>query len=774
MALTVASCKDDDTTFNVTEDLDRLPMPMFRRKYNTNIADESDLYASRVMEGYRNRIQLHWYGIKGAAGYEIRYMVSVNARSNEEDWHGPHVTYVTLPADQLSYELKDLEYTTNYLFCIRALHPTDPAKNSKWYGMGDGRQWEDYLSIRTNDRYKVPFVVDTRDKEYDGFTVLINPTYNRAEYDEQDADTIESRFRIDGDKFKFTHLTVKAHSLNPTAQENPAFLDRELTPEELKPADDGFIHIKVDGLSRSALYAVALRDAGNTKAAAIVDSYYNYSTIRTKGDPDAPVRVPHKVATSIWEDPQAESIDMATEQKWFAAEQKYQACRIDTLIKNFGSDISFAENQVFLLEGGKAYYIRSNTNVNKGFTLKTDPADLEAGKGRAIVYLGGLVEGGNAANWNLSKEKEVGDFDAPIKMEKIIFEDIDFDCPNSVNVGVSQATGIGVTGNYFANMSAQGLPIEIESFEMHNCTFQGIRRGFFRIQGATKHVIKRVWLDNSVLFNCGYYSTGGIDYNLIHGQQENIEENICNDLRFTGNTFYDVQMGTIAPTKAAIGKGFADNVHWHITVENNTFINNCTRKDQALLNIKEVPGDSKITFKNNLICLARHADDKRRIAFSGIQVQNVYGSTNIEFDIRDNYSTGCLEDHLKDDGICTVAKFAFSANKNAPGFWPDCLGANTVDDLKVKVGEPALYTTDLFEDPNPRYHASGESEIDPDHHSIDPNEIWTRLLYKNDPKVLNHEIYTKNIGAQRWKTSDPKTYRVITETDSQLAATPAE
>ena len=81
MALTVTSCKDDDTTFNVTEDLDRLPMPMFRRKGNTNIADETDLFASRLVTGYSNRIQLHWYGIEGAAGYELRYMISGNARS---------------------------------------------------------------------------------------------------------------------------------------------------------------------------------------------------------------------------------------------------------------------------------------------------------------------------------------------------------------------------------------------------------------------------------------------------------------------------------------------------------------------------------------------------------------------------------------------------------------------------------------------------------------------------------------------------------------------
>ena len=36
------SCQEDDVNFNNVNDLDRLPMPMFRKKHNTNIADETD------------------------------------------------------------------------------------------------------------------------------------------------------------------------------------------------------------------------------------------------------------------------------------------------------------------------------------------------------------------------------------------------------------------------------------------------------------------------------------------------------------------------------------------------------------------------------------------------------------------------------------------------------------------------------------------------------------------------------------------------------------
>ena len=218
MALTVTSCKDDDTTFNITEDLDRLPMPMFRRKFNTNIAEENDMYSCKLVEGYQNRIQLHWYGIEGAAGYEIRYMISGNGRDQESDWHGTNVTYVTVPADQLSLVIKDLQYNaTPYIFCIRALHPDGKEEHhSKWYGMGGGREWEDYLIIPTGERYATPSIlqIDGERTGLDEFTLMVDPTWNygsrsrAASMNQQDIDTIESRFNIVNGKFTFTHIVV--------------------------------------------------------------------------------------------------------------------------------------------------------------------------------------------------------------------------------------------------------------------------------------------------------------------------------------------------------------------------------------------------------------------------------------------------------------------------------------------------------------------------------------------------------------------------------------
>ena len=55
MAVSVVSCKDDDVAFNNVNDLDRLPMPMFRKKHNTNISDESENMCG-LIDGYANAV----------------------------------------------------------------------------------------------------------------------------------------------------------------------------------------------------------------------------------------------------------------------------------------------------------------------------------------------------------------------------------------------------------------------------------------------------------------------------------------------------------------------------------------------------------------------------------------------------------------------------------------------------------------------------------------------------------------------------------------------
>lgn len=755
IAFSVASCKDDDVMFSNVDNLDRLPRPMFRKKHNTNVSEEADQFASRVIDGAYNAIQLHWYGVDGASGYELLYRLGVGSggsgagddAARYENWDPelhPEVKRVNIPADQLHYELYNLEYGKVYSFAIRALHPTDPAKNSLWYGLGGGQEWEDYMQIETKARYATPMGIDMREKTYDGFKVLLNLDWDRSKYSTEDADTIESRFRIVNGKLAVTHLVLKASSSNPNAVVPAKYEKYPISQEDF---DNGYIQLS--GLTSSSLYSVVLYDELNTTATFDSDRYLNARNYRTKGDPGAPIKFLHKVTTEVYDDP--DSI-------WNVGERKYQACRIDTLIENFNGDPELAEGQVFLLEGGKAYYIRSNQSLNKGFTMKTDPADILAGKGRAKIYLGGIARKGDATqccNWNLGKQPAPTDLDAPIAIEKVVFQDIDFEVPEAINYGGQQNGQGGVSGNYFANMYSNGLGVEFEAFELRNCTFQGMIRGFFRIQGPNKKVFNKLIIDNCVFFNQGYYDNNGSGYAWIAGAGNNTEDNVFKGFEMTNCTIYD------SPRRSLVfdnGKDVAwkDDVQWNVKIENNTFINFSTRSNgRYFFDMKFVPGGSKFSFKRNLICLAADKNDKRNVYQNGCLLQTINGSGDISIDICDNYSAGCTDAHKVEDGIFSGSKFTANSKSFGAydfGFAPGI----TINDLAIHVGSTPLLSTELFNDPNPRHHMSEASEHHPDNHSINASEIWNRLQYKNDLKVTTHEIYTKNIGDQRWKTSDPK------------------
>ena len=786
MAVSVVSCKDDDVAFNNVNDLDRLPMPMFRKKHNTNISDESENMCG-LIDGYANAVELYWPGIEGAAAYEIRYAVSLTS-GKEEDWQNParKVVNVTVPADQLHYEIYNLDYQTDYRFCIRAIHPTDPAKNSLWYGMGDGRGWEDYLGITTNARYTVPFVADIREADYHSFKVLIDLNWYRGDFDDEEVDIIENNFDISPEGlFNATHLVIKASTINPDANIPDSYLHYDLSQLEFV---DGKAELEVSGLDENTIYIAAIIDENNTDVAE-VDRYYNYSTVRTKGDPGADILIKHKTATSIWLDPDAETIDMDAEQRWFDGEHKYNACRIDTVIANFIKDVKLAEGQTFLLEGGKAYYIRTNQSLCKGFTLRTDPKDILEGKGRAKVYMGGIqvdADGNDyhtsnglsyGCNWNLGKAREDGDFDVPIKVESVKFMDIDFDCPAAITYGhtskIPALANYSVTGNYFSNMDSKNMAVEFQSFELYNCTFNNFVRGFFRTQAPADKKINKIIVNNCVFHNNGYYDNNGRGYHWFVSAGNNAKDNIFKDVQIINNTFYDCCRDGMF-TDGNKDFSWSDDISWHIRVENNTFINYGTRSSgRNFFNTRIVPGGSSYTFKRNLICLARDVNDHRKMEQGGADVRQINGSGLFTIDIADNYSTGYDEASNKEDGIMTGGKL--TANKNSFGALTWAFSNDmTADDLKTKVGETPLYTTDLFVDPNPVYHAIDESDNDPKMHWIDPNEIWTRLQYKNDLKVTTHEIYRYNIGDQRWKTADPKWFYPAGAPVPSLPETPAE
>lgn len=735
LALGVTSCKDDDSNYS-TDDLDRLPMTMFRCDNTTNKNEDGDPYSTKLVPGTLNVAQLYWYGVEGACGYQIRYAENLNS-GLLEDWDDPSKIcedFVVGP-DVLNIRIPRLNYKTDYRFCIRALSPKGEKYHSKWYGLGGGREWEYYKGIGTLDRYVVPGICGNRDKDYHSFVFTYKLDYNPSEFTAVDNDTIQKRFDIEDGKFVVTTVVLKPAPFNPNAA--CPFREHVLTEEE-KAAGE----LLIEGLDENSGYYITLRndaridhykDFNGNDATSDIDAEYNQVFVRTKGDPGDPIIVAPYV------DPN-DTIRGAVE---------YNATRLDTILANFVNDNTLAEGQTFYLAGGHNYYFTGNPQAQKGFTLATDPADLAQGK-RAVVYMDGIAMNGETprtGNWMFGKNKEAGDVDAPVEVQDMIFENIDFQCPLARNFGAGSASG-----NYFANMYSGGLAVTFESLQFKGCTFQGFVRGFFRVQGSRYKIFKKILVEDCLFYNNGYYDNNGAGYAWFAGDGGHVKSNIFMDIQIRNCTFYDSpRVALFTDNNKSLSWG-EDHKGYHFTVENCTFINLSTRTSgRNFFNMRYLPDNSSIVFKNNLICLAADPSDGRALHNCGADVREVAGLGRLTLDIRDNYSLGCRDEHMKDDGIWTAS--AFSAAKNAFGDkwdWEPGLVTKNKEDLVVKVGEPALRTDEFFMNPNPKnknYDAGVPSKFD---HAA-PDNIFDALKVNTASlKVTEHEIYKKRIGDKRW------------------------
>ena len=734
--LSAVSCKDDDVTFNGANDLNRMPMTLFRRAGNTGTAESSDPYVSGPDEVKLNSITLRWFGIQGAAGYEIKYAVGQGGLDSE--WENPArmEEFITVGPDVLEYTLDNLEYETTYCFAIRVLSPKGEEYNSNWYGYGTLREWDDVCSLTTLSRYSTPGVINFEEKDYTEFTVLFNLDYSSS--GDNEANRFTDNFEVENGEYVAHRIQVAASPTNPDAVVPTQWRDYVLTNDDRKAGK-----VRITGLSPNSVYVVNLINDNKiftderTGKPVTVDAAYNTITVRTKGDPDAPILIPHYC------DPN-DTIKGAVE---------YQACRLDTIISNYTADISMAEGQVFYLEGDKAYYFEGNQTLCKGFTMETLPEHLKEGK-RAKVYLGGISKEGTSVrsnNFMFGRQKMSGEADAPIQVESIIFRGIDFDCPLAQNYGSGSATG-----NYFANMYSDGMAVTFDSFECYDCTFQRMVRGFIRVQGSKAKTFKKIIIDGCLFWNQGYYDNNGRGYAWFAGDGNNVLSNVFNDVQVRNCTFYDCPR-TAFFTDGDKDLNWASNITYNFTLENNTFINWSTRTSgRNIFQLRYLPGGSSITVKRNLFVLAKADDDQRTLYNQVCDIRNINGSGEFTVDVEDNYSVGCLESHLKDDGIFTSA--AMSSSSNSLGtFWQNALVSGNQKDLVVKVGTDALKSTDLFVNPNPPYHAVEAADVNPDYHS-GPKDIYNDLKYKQGVDVTTHDIWVKNIGDQRWKSANPKTF----------------
>lgn len=703
LSASIFACKDDNVEGGET--VEREFMTMFRKDDNTGKGD-SDPYKCQVVN--MNDVQLYWYGVKDCAGYEVKMALQPNVSSGlASDWENPQniISQTTVGPDVTDLLIKDLQYSTDYRFAIRTLSKKGEGYHSKWYGYGSGRQWADYMGLTTEERYNVPEVIVVNNVTKNTFRINFDRLYATS----GDDGTFKDNFEVDdAGNFVMHSLTVEASPTNPNATVDSKWNNYTITDEDFQRG-----YIDVDGLQENSVYLVNVK---NNNKEVHWDAIYNTCVIRMDGEAGEPVLIPHFC------DPN-DTIPGAVD---------YNACRIDTIIANYNADASLAEGTIFELEGGKTYYMVNNVALCKGLTLRAKP-----GTGRARILMGGLrtVNGQceRPMNFMFGRQPQSGELGG-INIKSVIFEDLDFDCPHARNYSDGSATG-----NYFINMYSNGMAVTLQSFEVRNCTFQRMIRGFVRVQGTKRKNFEKFLIENSLFYNCGFYDNNGRGYAWIAGDGASPKSNIFNNMIFRNNTFYDSPR-TCFFTDNGKDLVWPTNVQYNITLENNTFVNFSTRSSgRKLFDLRFLPSGSKITVKKNLFILTKKEGDARNLYMEGMDIRQINGAGVVTFDIAQNYSTNT---NLTSGNIFSGA--AFSAKKNSAGQWGNS-NPGGADELNVQLGSTGISPTDLMVNPNPPYMSP-----DPNMHEVDNLD---GLYYKNTDAVRNHEIYKLGIGDPRWATT---------------------
>lgn len=739
IALPFAACSNDDEPAAEGEVAEREFMTMFRKDHNTNKGDDEP-YACGVKN--LNDIQLYWYGVHDCAGYQIRCALQPNVANGAEAWenaaaNGLLVFDEIVGPDVLEMLVKDLEYSTSYRFAIRTLSKKGEGYHSKWYGYGDGRHWADWCGYDTGERYPTPEVLRVESITKTSFRVTIE----RAKADaavgiaEAEVESWSENFELDADEnFVMHYLTITPSPTNPDAKIDAKWAHYDLTAEDFERG-----YVEVDGLDENSVYVVK---AVNKNNPIFVDAVYNTLTPRTDGTPGEPIHLK-------WD-------DLYIPNDSVPGANDYEAARLDEWLVNYTQDATLAEGSIFYLDGGKNYYFHQNPTLCKGFTLATNPEDLAAGKQKAKVLLGGTTIVGNTANsvnFMFGRQPQAGE-DGTISVKSLIFENIHFDCPKATNFGDAAATG-----NYFANMYSNGMAVNFSSFEVRNCVFERMVRGFIRVQGSKRKVFENMIVEGCTFVNCGFYDNNGRGYAWIADDSALAKQNIYTHFVFRNNTMYDSPRDNFL-TNNNKNLSWPESINYDVTIENNTFVNFSTRATtRNLINMRNVPNGSRFKVRNNLFISTRAAGDDRTLTMGGFDIRaiNVQGAGTVPtilFDIENNYCSTVETDKQKDDGVFNAG--AFSATKNSGGTYLNYLspdGGDAVihgkDNLVVKHTRTAagdiLDPTQIFVNPNPP-HKNGHADM----HERELNDMLEGMKFKNTAEVTGAEFYQKKVGDPRW------------------------
>ena len=763
----MVSCKDDDEAAPGT---DREFMTMFICD-NTRGKGSDYPYNSGLDARYPhgNTIHLYWYGVKECAGYQIQMALQPKVSGGQSAWESIQGTSDLLldtivGPNVLDMLLKDLQYSTNYRFCIRALSPldnntTDFSHASNWYGRGTLRQWQEYLNITTNDRYPTPYAVYVNQAETTETDMHVYFNTNISQLglnlnDEADQDKLKSfyeNFNIDADgNLGYQYLRVQPSPNNPNSTVGEKWKYYKITDED---RERGFV--VVDGLTANSVYVIDVIDPTVPVA---IDAKYNTCTARSDGQPGEPILLSHDDLLA-----QAASIEIPnrTESRAevFANAANYNAAPISPTLYDFISNTNYAEGQTFLLEGGKTYYLDGNDITCKGFVLRTRPEDVAQGKrARVIAGIGKsstiYTQATNGEQWNgcpysmftFGRSPEAGE-GGEIYMKKLAFYDIDFDNPMCYNYG-DQAAGLGIaTGNYFFNMFSDGMAVTLDSLVIENCTFKRIVRGFIREQGPNYKLWNHVLIKNNQFFDCGYYSQGAGGYCWIDGSGANDASNLYRDFKAIENTFYDCPFPAFIKEEKEVS--WTDTQPWKITFSNNTLINFNTRASGAIFKMRNLPNGSVYTVENNLFVLCKKPGDQRVLQMWGADIRNTLtlsdGSAGkVKLYFNNNWSTN---NDLTNGSIFSGNGWSTTSNS----FYKLVKDGNATLNGSLDVQVADISATELMVSPCPPHVAATAN--DQNMHRADAldgsanTEYNVNLYFQN----TNNEIYNNNVGAARWR-----------------------
>ena len=775
-SITFVGCKDDDNNGS-SANTDREFMTMFITD-NTRGKGTSYPYNCGLDGAYPhgNTIHLYWYGVDDCAGYQIQMGLQIKVSGGAEAWQKVQGTSDLLldtivGPKQLDLLLKDLQYSTNYRFAIRALSKKDRnikgdettfAHASNWFGHGNGRQWQEYLGITTDDRYPTPMAIYVNQAETteNDMHVYFNTNISQLGLnlnDDDDKDKLQAyyeNFNIDENgNLGYEYLTVTPSPNNPNSTVGEKWKKYKITDEDRARG-----YVVVDGLTANSVYVI---DVIDPRVPVDIDAKYNTCTARSDGQPGEPILLSHSELMAQAADMAIPDRDAKRADVYGPKADKYNAAPISPTLHDFISNTNYAEGQTFLLEGGKTYYLDGNDITCKGFVLRTKPEDVAKGlRARVICGIGEssdiFTQAKEGRQWDgcpysmftFGRSPEAGE-GGEIYMKKLAFYDIDFDNPECFNYG-DQKAGIGTaTGNYFFNMYSNGMAVTLDSLVIENCSFKRMVRGFIREQGKNYKIWNHVLIKNNLIYDCGYYNAAAGGYCFIDGSAQNAASNLYRDMKIVENTFYDSPYPTLIKEQTALNW---EAGAWNITIQNNTFINFNTRANGALIKMVGMPDGSVYNVKNNLFVLCKQPADQRVLQMWGSQIEDTQnlggdkGRAHVTLNFDNNWSTN--NDLSGTNPPCIFSANRWTSEENGFQLLVTANHATLNGTLDVKVAN--ISATDLMIQPCPPHVAN--TSADQNMHRADAldgtaKEYNVNLFFKDK----NNDIYNNNVGASRWR-----------------------